>query len=315
VSKVSVIIPTYNRLGFVTEAVASVLAQTRPPAEVIVVDDGSTDGTGAALAASFGGSVRVIHQENAGPSAARNQGIRAAGGEILAFLDSDDLWLPDKLRLQEEFFEEHPDVDLVFGHLQVDSDGANGGGLEISDAADQAFLSRAPGAIANFFEFLVRRDITLTSTLAVRRAALLEVGFFDQRWRLCEDLHLWLRAAVHHEFGFLDVILCRRRKHGGNLVNNWHRREIAHTEVLEDLLVTLAPLPEPRARAIRERLSAICYDLGSSYIRHGAFSIAKDYLGRCTGNVRWDPRWMAKYAAVQVAMIFGKTEPVVKRED
>ena len=96
---VSAIIPTYNRAHLVTEAIDSVLAQTYPHIEVIVVDDGSTDDTMARLA-PYGSRIRVIRQENAGPAAARNKGIAASSGGLVAFLDSDDLWLPAKIERQ-----------------------------------------------------------------------------------------------------------------------------------------------------------------------------------------------------------------------
>src|SRR4030042_1119324 len=109
---VSVIIPTYNRAALVAEAVASVLAQTWRDFEVLVVDDGSTDGTAAALA-PFAGQVTVLHRPSrGGVSAARNRGIAAARGQWLAFLDSDDLWLPEKLSRQWAFLEAHPKLLL-----------------------------------------------------------------------------------------------------------------------------------------------------------------------------------------------------------
>ena len=105
---VSAIIPTWNRRELVLRALESVLAQTRPVDEIIVVDDGSTDGTGAAIAARHGERVRHVWQENAGVSAARNRGMELARGRYFALLDSDDEWLPDKTRLQLEFLEARP---------------------------------------------------------------------------------------------------------------------------------------------------------------------------------------------------------------
>src|SRR5438309_10234328 len=120
---VSVVIPTYNHARFLTRAVDSVLAQTLSPAEVIVVDDGSTDETHAVLA-RFGGRVRAIRQENGGVAAARNNGVRMSTGHLLAFIDADDIWLPDKLRCQVERFIAEPDLGLVHcGGEDVDADG------------------------------------------------------------------------------------------------------------------------------------------------------------------------------------------------
>ena len=114
---VSVIIPVYNREKYLAEAIESVLAQTYRPIEVIVVDDGSTDGS-ADIAKRFGSPVRYYFQPNSGAGAARNRGIAVARGSFLAFLDSDDLWVEDKLTHQMAAFERHSDVDIVSGHVR-----------------------------------------------------------------------------------------------------------------------------------------------------------------------------------------------------
>ena len=115
--RVSVIIPAYNSGPLVEEAIGSALAQTRPPAEVVVIDDGSTDDTAERLA-RFGPPVRVIRQANGGVSAARNRGLAAATGAFVAFLDADDVWHPDKLRRQLEAFAKRPELGLL-GTLTV----------------------------------------------------------------------------------------------------------------------------------------------------------------------------------------------------
>src|SRR5690242_14976762 len=112
---VSVIIPTYNRARFVGEAVASALAQTLPPLEVIVVDDGSTDDTADVVARLNDPRVVYLRQENAGPATARNTGVEAARGDLIALLDSDDRWLPRKLELQVPLFEGDGKIGLVYG--------------------------------------------------------------------------------------------------------------------------------------------------------------------------------------------------------
>ena len=114
---VSVVIPARDGERFLAETIDSVLAQTRPAAEVFVVDDGSRDGT-RAIAESYGGTVRCIPQDRAGPGAARNRGVAESRGEYLAFLDHDDLWPRDKLELQLDAFAADPGVQLVFGHMQ-----------------------------------------------------------------------------------------------------------------------------------------------------------------------------------------------------
>src|SRR4051812_39304412 len=110
---VSVIIPTYNRRELVCRAIDSVLAQSRPVAEIVVVDDGSTDGTIDALDARYGAKLRCVSQANAGVAAARNHGLRLAQGRFIAFLDSDDEWEEDKTRAQRQWLDDHPDFGMV----------------------------------------------------------------------------------------------------------------------------------------------------------------------------------------------------------
>ena len=128
--RVSAVVPTYNRAHLVGEAIRSVLAQSLPVCEVIVVDDGSTDGTKEAvgrLSDANPGLIRYIRQENAGPGAARNRGIREASGDWVAFQDSDDLWLPEKIAWQVDFLRRNPRLEFVFGLM---------GNFEEGDSAD-----------------------------------------------------------------------------------------------------------------------------------------------------------------------------------
>lgn len=115
---ISCIVPVFNGETYLREALDSILAQTYRPIEIVVADDGSTDET-AAIAASYGEAVRYIHQPNAGAPAARNLGLRHATGELIAFLDADDLWHPEKLTRQMEMFEAQPDLDVCVTHLQA----------------------------------------------------------------------------------------------------------------------------------------------------------------------------------------------------
>jgi glycosyltransferase involved in cell wall biosynthesis len=114
---ISVIIPAYNREAYVADAIESALRQTLPPGEVIVVNDGSTDRT-AEIARSYGEKVRCISQENLGCGAARNTGLNEARGNLIAFLDSDDIWLDQKLEVQSAYLADHPETDMVFCHMK-----------------------------------------------------------------------------------------------------------------------------------------------------------------------------------------------------
>ena len=170
--RISVIIPVYNGAAYLGAAIESVLGQSRPPTEIIVVDDGSTDGS-AAVAARFGNQVRAIFQEHGGIGAARNTGVRAAGGDFLAFLDADDLWMPDKLALQLEVFATNPDVDLVFGAARQFMDPA---------------LPQRRGAMAG------PAPAYLAGAMLARRDAFLRAGLFSAEWVVGEFVEWYLRA-------------------------------------------------------------------------------------------------------------------------
>ena len=180
---VSVIVPTYNRGWVIGEAVDSVLAQQYSNYELIVVDDGSTDDTAAVLNA-YGSRVRLLRQKNKGVSAARNAGIRSAAGSLIAFLDSDDLWLPSKLSQQVLFFEEHPDA-LV---CQTEETWIRNG-VRVNPRKRH----RKPSGM--IFEPSLELCLVSPSAVMMRRSLFDRVGLFDESLPACEDYDLWLRIS------------------------------------------------------------------------------------------------------------------------
>lgn len=180
---VSVVIPTFNRLGFVREAVASVCGQRDATFEVIVVDDGSTDGTADALQREFA-RIRVVRTENRGVAAARNLGVRHSRSELTAFLDSDDLWLPGKLAAQVEFFTGHPDAQIC----QTEEIWVRNG-VRVNPCARHRKLN------GDVFDASLRRCVVSPSAALLRRRLFERVGGFDESLPACEDYDLWLRIA------------------------------------------------------------------------------------------------------------------------
>jgi glycosyltransferase involved in cell wall biosynthesis len=192
---VSVVIPTYNRSWIICRAIDSALAQTYTNIEVIVVDDGSTDDTQDKLRA-YGNRIRVLTQANAGPSVARNRGIAAASGEIIACLDSDDYWLPGKLAAQVEALEKAgPGVPCCICNCTiVYKDQTRRSTFEIAGV-----MPDCPGGLwLNPAEVLSTRFVIFTQAAAVRREALLQLGGFDSEALpfFCEDYDLALRLAL-----------------------------------------------------------------------------------------------------------------------
>lgn len=193
---VSVVIPAFNAEPYLGEAIDSVLAQTAPPTEVLVIDDDSTDCSGE-VARSFGDPVKCVHQPRAGAGAARNRGIELARGQQLAFLDADDVWLPDKLALQLRALDERPKLGLVFGHVQ------HFYSPELT-AEQRATIRLPPGRIPG----------VCPAAMLIRRDALARVGAFSTRWRLGEFVDWYARAMDARLCSrVLPEVLVRRRLH------------------------------------------------------------------------------------------------------
>ncbi len=204
-SKVTAIIPVYNCAQYVTKAIDSVLAQTYPAHEIIVVDDGSTDGTRQALQ-PYMNSIVYVYQKNAGEPAARNTGIRHATGEYLAYLDADDLWLPDKLQLQMKYFAAHPECKVVYTDMMTfDSSGV----LVQSVRASRGRIYQS----GKIFPYLFRETLFGSGSVVFRKDCCDIVGLFDERFLVGSDYEMWLRMARYFEFGYVDKPLLMYRQH------------------------------------------------------------------------------------------------------
>ena len=200
---VCVVIPTYNRRRLVVRAVESVLDQTRMPAEIVVVDDGSTDGTADALQARFRGTVSVLRQTRRGVAAARNAGIRASSAPIIAFLDSDDTWTPDKIELQL------PSMQSERVVLSATNWRPRGGK---SDVFSDLKIPLDATVLHTPLQHLVRPEGhgLWTSTWMVRRDAFLSCGGFDEGLRVAEDTDLVFRLARSGSFAIVPQVLAER---------------------------------------------------------------------------------------------------------
>lgn len=221
---VSVIIPTYNRVRLLPAALESVLGQTYSPIEVIVVDDGSSDET-PELLRSYGDRIRVLRQANAGPSTARNRGIALARGEIIAFLDSDDQWLPTKIERQVASLESAgAKVSCCLCNCSVRF--ANGT-MTSSFAIANAMPDRAEGLWTNPVEFLLSRFVMFNQAIAVRRSVLERMHCFDERLRFGEDHELSFRLALQGPWTFLrDELVIYHEASPGSLAKAAKREQV-----------------------------------------------------------------------------------------
>jgi glycosyltransferase involved in cell wall biosynthesis len=197
--QVSVIIPTYNRAWVIKEAIDSVLAQDYAEFELIVVDDGSTDQTSDVLD-TFGNVIKVFSQKNKGVSAARNRGIAEASGNFIAFLDSDDLWHPQKLSSQIDFFKQTPDA-LICQTEEV----WIRNGLRVNPKKRH---KKPSGMI---FKPSLKLCLVSPSAVMIRRRLFDRVGGFDETLPACEDYDLWLRISCRFPIHLIDTPLIVKR--------------------------------------------------------------------------------------------------------
>ena len=196
---VSVIIPTYNRGWIVKEAIDTVLEQDFTDFELIVVDDGSTDNTPEILR-EFGSDIQVIMQSNRGVSAARNRGIQASAGRWIAFLDSDDLWLPQKLSRQVDFFRSQPDALICQTEEQWVRNGVR--------VNPKTRHRKGSGMI---FERSLELCLVSPSAVMIRKRLFNDVGLFDESLPACEDYDLWLRISCRFPVYLIDKPLIIKR--------------------------------------------------------------------------------------------------------
>ncbi|MBC7528709.1 MAG: glycosyltransferase family 2 protein [Chthonomonadaceae bacterium] len=214
---ISVVIPAYNSEKFVADAIKSVLAQTVPPLEIIVVDDGSTDGT-SGIVSRFSSSVRPIRQGNEGPASARNHGIREAKGEWIALLDADDTWLPQKLERQ-------------ILHT-------NDSKIGVIHAFSEGWKREESGRGNPDFKTLWLKNSLITSSVLMRKSACEEVGYFEEDRALIavEDYNLWLRFAhAGWEIVTCAEPLMRYTPAAGNLSSQIERFAAAELANVEDI--------------------------------------------------------------------------------
>lgn len=207
--KVSVIIPSYNRAKLLGRAIDSVLHQTFSDYEIIVVDDGSKDNTKDVLKA-YDGKIKYIYQANRGISGARNQGIKEARGEYIAFLDSDDSWIPEKLAEQIKVLEANKNVGIVYSKLQM-----------INDKGEHCGVKPKHKSGKNFRELIEIGGDIPTSSVMARRECFEKVGVFDESLQQMEDIDMWIRIAKNYDlYEITDKILAYYYRHDEQVTRN-----------------------------------------------------------------------------------------------
>ena len=264
-SSVSVIIPTHNRRALVCEAIASIQAQRAVACEIVVVDDGSTDDTAAALQASAP-HIRYVRRVRRGVAAARNAGVRCATGEWLAFLDSDDLWRPDKLARQLAYHASRPELRASqTGEVWIRN------GVRVNPCRHH----RKPDG--DIFAASLPRCVVSPSAVLLRRELFDELGGFDETLDVCEDYDLWLRLGVRNAVGLLDEpLVVKRGGHDDQLSRRHWGMDRFRVAALMKLLARL-DLDEPRRALTIAALQKKCAVLAQGARRRGKVEEAERY--------------------------------------
>lgn len=268
---ITAIIPTYNRVAHLERAIASVVAQTQPCDELIVVDDGSTDGTVALveqLSASATIPIRLLRQENRGAAAARNSGIRMAKGRLLAFLDSDDWWLPHKLALQTAALQAHPHVlishtrEIWFRHGQ---------------RVNQKKKHDPPEG--DIFAASLRMCVVGMSTVMARRELFDRYGMFAESLPCCEDYDLWLRVGCREPFLLVPEALTGKDGGRPDQLSTIHRLGMDVYRIRSlSRLIDAGGLSADQRRAAVDELVRKCHIYGQGCIKHGRGGEGQGYF-------------------------------------
>jgi glycosyltransferase involved in cell wall biosynthesis len=276
---ISAVIPAYNSADFIADAIDSILKQTHPVTEIIVVDDGSVDNT-EQVVQCFPDHVRYYKQVNQGPSAARNQGIKMADGEWIAFLDADDQWTPDKIEKQLATLAQYPELQLIAGDMaEIDDQNEP---LTPSVLAKhlllQGFQALHGQPVPKALAALINKNFIPTGTVLVRRDVVLAAGLFNESIRFGEDLELWAKIAARHAITCLPEILMLRRLHGNNATQLTGRMLADLVKVMQSLRYAI-PAELKHQGLSPDRLVANSYvDLGYWYFSVNDYGKARAAL-------------------------------------
>jgi glycosyltransferase involved in cell wall biosynthesis len=257
---VSVVIPAYNAARTLAASVDSALQQTRPVLEVIIVDDGSSDETLAAARSLECERVRVLSQENGGAASARNTGIRAAKGEFVAFLDADDLWLPEKIERQMAYLARYPSSDAV-----------QCGSFFVDDELRVLYVKECTDTGDSFREALLFQNLpAFLSALVVRRTSLMETGAFDTDLEILEEWDMALKMARRCGMRSVPEPLVKYRVHPGNRHRNVGIHIAPGLLILKRLFAD-AELPEDIRRMRRRVYGTFYRTLAGGYYNAGSY--------------------------------------------
>lgn len=283
---VSVVIPVFNGERYIAEAINSIIQQTYNKIEIIVVDDGSKDNT-AEIVKAFN-QVRYIYQENQGVSAGRNIGMSVAGGDYLAFLDADDLYIPEKVEKQVDILKNNPDVDVVYND-----------GIEADKNKRIINILKSECVFENRLDFaaflLFRQIIPVPASIMIRRKCIEDKIFYNKKYKQAEDYEYIIRLALRYKFKYIPEPLYIYRRHENNLTNAHGLqqqgelsvlRELGLERILEIVEASSFPLPEKRFLLAKIYIKMSEYKPAKQLLTYLAEAFFGDpylwfYLGNC----------------------------------
>jgi len=282
--EVSVIIPAYNREAFIGEAIDSVLAQEDVKTEIILVDGASSDET-VCVARRHAPDIRIISEPDRGVADARNKGIAIARAPWIAFLDADDVWKPEKLRLQLAVARAEPEVALIFcdawqyreEEIIIDSFLKTRHGYDAlpkHPVAEDGYVFDTDMAV----EIMKVNYVVTTSTAMVRTEAARAVGGFDPTLKVCEDYEFWLRVVKGHKAGVVERPLVGYRHHGNSLSDDRYAMAYGRIEVADRVAADPRPYPEGAETFFREERWRRQIQLGRMALHDGDLAKARRFL-------------------------------------
>lgn len=283
IPKISVIVPAYNTAGLIAGCLSSVLSQTYRDFEVLVVNDGSPDTPELEAALEpYAARIRYIKQENKRAAGARNTAIRVARGEFVAFLDSDDTWLPEHLSAQMDLVAKDPSLDMVYANAMLIG----------NPERQRQFTQECPSrGVANFESLIMEQCQIPISTVVVRRSALVKAGLFDETLLRCDDYDMWVRAAFYGaKIGYsrkVQALLNEGRP--GSLGASKFKMVEAYWMILEKIESTL-PLNQIQRRVVQQRTTEIKsrsnYERAKCELGDGHFGSAIQLLSEANQQMR-----------------------------
>jgi len=311
---VSVIIPTYNRAKYIEESIRSVLAQTYTNLEVVVVDDGSTDDTEIIISSIVDSRLRYIHQPNCGRSNARNHALSIASGKYITFLDSDDLFLPNKIELQVAYLKSHPGVGMVYTSAHCINDQG--------EMLAHKYLASVSGFIYESIAFFTPVTITLP-TVMTYKAIMDHVGSFDENLHRFEDTDMWRRISKSYRIDAMQEYTCKLRTHDDNSLLNQCPDQIAsaleyysNKIIRDDGEISLKIRKKGLAALYRYYGYALMtvpqfYPAGKKLMRAAyRYDSVRNILRYCTG---WFARIVYYRALNFLYLIYGRVKKIIKK--